>query len=63
MTIERMFSMRCDNCGDGSDSLYGAYANQIWEAAKADGWKKIKGKHYCEVCVEERENGNEAISV
>jgi hypothetical protein len=52
MSMTRMFTIKCDGCGnDGDDEgLYGPYSSDVREDAQGYGWR-IGNKDYCPDCV------------
>ena len=42
MTMERMFMLRCDECGttsDDTDGVYGQWAKDVRDECKSNGWQ------------------------
>lgn len=52
MSMERMFTIRCDQCGHSGDDegLYGSRAGEIRQQALEDGWKRRGNKDICYSC-------------
>jgi len=55
VTVVRMFSMRCDLCGDGEDEFYGPYAEDVRREAKAAGWRRRGALDNCPDCLDTQE--------
>jgi len=52
VSVVRMFSMRCDVCGDGEEEFSGPYSEDIRRDAKAAGWKRRGAEDICPDCLD-----------
>lgn len=54
------YAVKCDRCGEYYVGEYEYYndKNDALDAAEAEGWAEINGKHYCPNCFEEKDDEN-----